>query len=71
MRFLDTRGLGEVDYDPAEDIAALGQASHAVVVVMRFRDAEQSAVLEALKTIRASAVRLRNSDTFVVYTGAT
>ena len=68
-RFMDTRGLGEVDYDPTEDLAALGDSSHAVLIVMRLRDPEQSAVLDALVTIRKAANRLRKSDALLVLTG--
>ena len=28
LRFLDTRGLGEARYDPAEDIAAFSRSTH-------------------------------------------
>ncbi|MEH6585227.1 MAG: GTPase [Halioglobus sp.] len=69
MRFMDTRGLGEVDYDPAEDLAALGETSHTILIVMRLRDPEQSAVIEALRTIRKAATRLRKSDALLVFTG--
>lgn len=52
MRFLDTRGLGEADYDPTEDLKEIGQAGNALVVVMKADEPEQSAVLSALKQIR-------------------
>ncbi|WP_261835547.1 YcjF family protein [Vibrio ishigakensis] len=52
LRFLDTRGLGEADYDPKEDIEALGNAGHALVVVMKIDEPEQSAVIAALKLIK-------------------
>ncbi|MGB5326228.1 MAG: GTPase, partial [Pseudomonadales bacterium] len=68
VRFMDTRGLGEVEYDPAEDLAALGQASQALLVVMRLRDAEQSAVLDALGQIRKSAKSIRQENVVVVHT---
>jgi hypothetical protein len=35
LRFLDTRGLGEADYDPANDIAWYEEQSHLLVVVMQ------------------------------------
>ncbi len=54
MRFLDTRGLGEPDYDPDEDIRACQDRSHALIVVMKAEDLEQSHVLGALKRIRKS-----------------
>lgn len=54
VRFLDTRGLGEARYDPAEDLAfARGQA-HAVIAVMRALDRGQQAVIDALCEIRAA-----------------
>src|SRR5437588_4982186 len=31
-RFLDTRGVDEPGYDPAEDIASFGQSAHLVIV---------------------------------------
>src|SRR5215510_5558843 len=46
IRFLDTRGLGEVDYDPAEDIAFCEGRSHLLLVVMKALDLEQRAVLD-------------------------
>jgi uncharacterized protein (DUF697 family) len=70
MRFMDTRGFGEVDYDPAEDLVALGESSHAILIVMRLRDPEQSAVIEAVRRIRKTSARLRSKDALVVYTGS-
>jgi len=52
VRFLDTRGLGEADYDPEADLDEIGQLGHALVVVMKADDPEQSAVLSALKKIK-------------------
>ncbi|CAK3115041.1 hypothetical protein VCRA2133E348_720009 [Vibrio crassostreae] len=52
MRFLDTRGLGEADYDPADDLQEIGQAGNALVVVMKADEPEQSAVLAALQQIK-------------------
>lgn len=54
MRFLDTRGLGEADYDPTEDLEKIGQLSNAVVVVMKVDEPEQSAVLSALNKIKSN-----------------
>jgi uncharacterized protein (DUF697 family) len=68
-RFMDTRGLGEVDYDPAEDLASLGKASHALVIVIRLRDPEQSAVIDAVRKIRKSSAHLKTEHALVVYTG--
>lgn len=52
MKFVDTRGLGEAHYDPAEDIAYLGDSANVLIVVMRLDDPEQSDVLAALKQIK-------------------
>ena len=51
IRFLDTRGLGEADYDPSADLAELAKSGHAVVVIMKVDEQEQSAVEAALKKI--------------------
>jgi uncharacterized protein (DUF697 family) len=53
LRFLDTRGLGETGYDPAEDIAACERQAQLLLVVMRAGDPAQGAVLEAVAAIRA------------------
>jgi len=42
LRFLDTRGLGEVGYNPEEDLEVMGERSHAVLVLVRVGDNEQS-----------------------------
>jgi uncharacterized protein (DUF697 family) len=52
LRFLDTRGLGEVDYDPTDDMSWCEQQSHLLLVVMQVSDAAQSGVLRALKAVR-------------------
>ncbi|MEC6796865.1 GTPase [Photobacterium sp. S4TG1] len=52
--FLDTRGLGEADYDPTEDIAMCSGKSHALMVVMKAEEPEQSGLLAALKQIKRS-----------------
>jgi uncharacterized protein (DUF697 family) len=54
IRFLDTRGLGEKGYDPAEDIAFHEAQSHLMIVVMKALDPQQDAVLEAAKAARRS-----------------
>ena len=51
VEFLDTRGLGEVDYDPAEDLALLSGRAHLVMVVVRALDHAQQAVLDPLQQI--------------------
>ncbi len=52
LRFLDTRGLGEADYDPAEDLAVAEQRSHLLVLTMRAMDVAQQAVLDVATTVR-------------------
>ena len=54
LRFLDTRGLAEADYNAEEDIAACAQATSAAIVVMKAEEPEQSAVIRALERIRRS-----------------
>ncbi len=52
IRFLDTRGLGEKGYDPAEDIAFHEAQSHLVIAVVKALDPQQDSVLDALKAAR-------------------
>jgi len=52
IRFLDTRGLGEVGYDAAEDLAVCEGQAHLVVVTMRALDPQQEAVLDVVRAIR-------------------
>lgn len=52
VRFLDTRGLGEVSYDATEDIARFNKLAHLVVVTIRATDQAPSALLEAVRAIR-------------------
>ena len=54
VRFLDTRGLGEVEYDPAEDIQVLENQSHCLMVVIKAMDHAQRGVLEPLGAILKS-----------------
>jgi len=51
VRFLDTRGLGEVAYDPAEDVCVLEERSHCLVVVVKAMDHAQESVLEPMASI--------------------
>lgn len=51
MRFLDTRGLGEVDYDPDCDIEAFREQAHLLIVVIKAMDHAQQAVMEAVRSI--------------------
>ena len=52
VRFLDTRGLGEVDYDPGEDIALAEGQAHLLLAVIKAADPEQRPVLEVLRAVR-------------------
>ena len=52
VRFLDTRGLGEAGYDPAEDMKVAEGQSHLLLVVMKVLDPGQTAVVEAVATVR-------------------
>ncbi len=52
VRFLDTRGLGEVAYDPAEDIHYCESQAHLAVAVMKATDMRQEAVFEAIRVLR-------------------
>jgi uncharacterized protein (DUF697 family) len=52
IRFLDTRGLGEVAYDPAEDIAFCEDRSHLLLAVVKALDFQQEAVLKAIRAAR-------------------
>jgi len=48
MRFLDTRGLGETHYDPADDIAVCRDRSHVALVVARLDDPVQGEIAGVL-----------------------
>jgi uncharacterized protein (DUF697 family) len=52
IRFLDTRGLGEAGYDPADDIGFHETQAHLLLVVMKALDPQQDAVLDAVKAAR-------------------
>ena len=52
VRFLDTRGLGEVAYDPAEGIRFCEAQAHLVLGVMKATDLGQEAVFEVLRAVR-------------------
>lgn len=53
IRFLDTRGLEEPGYDPAEDIAWCESQSHLILAVMRAADPSQQSILSVLRTARS------------------
>ncbi|GEO36030.1 kinase [Skermanella aerolata] len=52
IRFLDTRGLGEVAYDPSEDLALCESQAHLVLAVVKAVGPVPPAVLEALVQVR-------------------
>ena len=52
VRFLDTRGLGEVAYDPADDIHYCESQAHLLLGVMKATDIRQDAVFEVLRAVR-------------------
>jgi uncharacterized protein (DUF697 family) len=52
LRFLDTRGLGEANYDPANDIAWCEGHSHLLLVVMQVGDPAQDVLLRVLGQAR-------------------
>lgn len=52
LRFLDTRGLGEKGYDPAEDLKIFADQSHCIIVVLNAMDHAQQEVLAALRAIQ-------------------
>ena len=51
IQFLDTRGLGETDYDPAEDMSTFQGQAHVLVVVMKAMDHAQESVMTAVRTV--------------------
>lgn len=53
IRFLDTRGLGEPGYDPADDIACAERQAHGILAVMRACDPAQHIVKRVLAEVRA------------------
>ena len=57
IRFLDTRGLGEVGYDPTEDLTVSEEKAHLLLVVVRAMDHQQDSVIRA-----ATAVRSRHPE---------
>lgn len=51
LQFLDTRGLGEIDYDPSDDLRAFEGQAHCLIVVMKVMDHAQACVLAPLRAI--------------------
>jgi uncharacterized protein (DUF697 family) len=54
LQFLDTRGLGESGYDATADIEVCTRQGHALILVMKVGDTEQSDTLRAIQQIKAS-----------------
>jgi uncharacterized protein (DUF697 family) len=52
VRFLDTRGLAETDYDPADDMGWCEQQAHLLIVVVKAMDHQQDCVIKAVRKIR-------------------
>lgn len=52
LSFLDTRGLDEPGYDPAEDIELFDDSAHLVLVTVKAMDHAQENILHHLETIR-------------------
>src|SRR5258705_11362064 len=48
IRFLDTRGLDEADYDPSNDISWCEEQSHLLLIVMQAADPLQDNVLRIM-----------------------
>ncbi len=51
IRFLDTRGLGEANYDPTEDLKWCEDKAHLLIVVLRASDMNQADVITAVTKI--------------------
>jgi uncharacterized protein (DUF697 family)/predicted GTPase len=55
LTFLDTRGVDEPGYDPAEDLAAFNPRAHLVLVTVRVLDHALENLIRHLQTIRRAA----------------
>ena len=55
LSFLDTRGVDEPGYDPAEDIAAFDPQTHVVIVTVKATDFGQGNIRAALEPIRRAS----------------
>lgn len=67
VRFLDTRGLDEANYDPEEDLSYCQAQSHALLICARIDDPEQSTLIEALKRIRK---KIPTKSVLVIHTAS-
>jgi uncharacterized protein (DUF697 family) len=52
VSFLDTRGLDEPSYDPAEDLARFNSETHVLIVTVKVLDHAQEHILAHLRTLR-------------------
>lgn len=57
LQFLDTRGLGEIGYDPHEDIHQFDRSTHVMIVTVRALDHAVEMIIEPLKAIRRANPR--------------
>lgn len=55
LRFLDTRGLAEGEYDPEEDLRRFNEEAHLVFVTVRVMDHALEALVKPLEAIRRAA----------------
>lgn len=55
LKFLDTRGLDEPDYDPGIDIEKFRTQAHLVIVTARVMDHAQDSILQWVRRIHKSA----------------
>jgi uncharacterized protein (DUF697 family)/predicted GTPase len=54
LSFIDTRGIDEPGYDPAEDLARFNAEAHVVLVTVKALDHAQENILTSLRSIRAA-----------------
>lgn len=52
IRFLDTRGIGEIGYDPTDDMTWCEGQSHLLMIVMQVADQAQSEVTRIVMDVR-------------------
>ncbi|EAQ96921.2 YcjF family protein [Congregibacter litoralis] len=64
MEFLDTRGLSEAGYVATDDVSEASNNTHAILVVIKIDDPEQSAVIETLSKLQKQSLE----RVLVIYT---
>ena len=57
LRFLDTRGLGEAEYDPTEDVRVCEEQAHLLIVVIKAADHAPQSLLTPLRAIQKAHPR--------------